>query len=145
MIKLGLNLFLIPLWDIRGAALATVIGYGIATLLNLLALKSQIPGLRQKQPLTSCPFYRHPLDGAAAYGTVWLLTQVTAGMDSLRLAMTVTALGAVMVGAGIYAFTLFRLGVLTRADLESVPKMRKLVPIMESLHLIRKKEEGKGV
>lgn len=138
LIKLGLNLFLIPLWDIRGAALATVIGYGIATLLNLLALKSQIPGLRQASRSRVALFTAILSMGAAAYGTVWLLTQVTAGMDSLRLAMTVTALGAVMVGAGIYAFTLFRLGVLTRADLESVPKMRKLVPIMESLHLIRK-------
>src|SRR5690606_25913941 len=38
LVKLILNLVLIPMWDITGAALATVLAYAVATFLNVRAL-----------------------------------------------------------------------------------------------------------
>ncbi len=140
--KLSLNLVLIPIWDIRGAALATVIGYGVATAFNLWALTSKLPGMWLRTrfgPLFFANFWM----GVAAYATMWLLIQFTQEMDSLRLAMTITSLSAVAVGVIVYTFAMFRLGVLQRNDLERIPKLQRLLPLLDSLRLFGK-EEHKG-
>lgn len=137
--KLGLNLLLIPIWDIRGAAMATVIGYGVATVFNLWAITSKFPGMWQRIRFGRL-FVANIWMGVAAYGVMWLLIQLTQELDSLRLAMTITSLSAVVVGVIVYTYAVFRFGVLKRKDVERIPKLKRLLPLLDSLRLFGKEE-----
>ncbi|OYD06398.1 putative polysaccharide biosynthesis protein [Paludifilum halophilum] len=137
-VKLGLNAILIPLMDIRGAALATVGGYAIATLLNLIALRSRMGMLfnirRTGLPLLGANLLMAGGVAITLRGIFW----ITEDWESLRAAMTVASLAGVAAGAAIYSVALFRMGVLTRSELEKVPKVgEKLIPVLDKLHLLK--------
>ncbi|MFD1434839.1 oligosaccharide flippase family protein [Kroppenstedtia eburnea] len=136
-VKLAGNALLIPVLDIRGAALATVLGYAAAAVLNLLAIRRRIGSLFRLGP-TKIPLLLATL---AMGSVVWVVVQgtgwVTAGW-SPRLSMTVASLSGVMAGAAVYGVALPGLGVVRRRDLERVPKVGgKLIPWMERFHLLK--------
>lgn len=136
-VKLVGNALLIPMMDIRGAALATVLGYAAAAVLNLLAIRERIGSLFRlgsaKFPLLLSTL----LMGWVVWVTVQGMTWLTADW-SLRLSMTATSLSGVVVGAVVYGLALLGLGVVRRRDLERVPKIGgKLVPLLERFHLLK--------
>ncbi|SDC86223.1 polysaccharide transporter, PST family [Melghirimyces thermohalophilus] len=136
-VKLLGNLILIPQWDIRGAALATVFGYAAAAALNLLALKKRVGFLFRlgstKGPLVAAAL----LMGAAVWLTVQGMTWWTLDW-SQRAAMSATSLSGVLAGAVVYGMALLLFGVLRRGDLERVPKVgARLIPLLEKLRLLK--------
>jgi PST family polysaccharide transporter len=132
-VKVVANLLLIPVWDIRGAALATVLGYGVAAQLNLRTLRQMGIGWRWRDallPLTGPTAAMSLAVWFAMWGLEWLLT----GWLPERLMMTIVALISVSVGVAVYGFALIRFGVVSRADLENMPKIGpKLIPLAERL------------
>jgi PST family polysaccharide transporter len=121
--KWGFNYLLIPMWDIRGAALSTVLAYAVGAIINLVLLKRAIPYLRT--PWAKL-FTATSLLAIAAYVTLWVLQWLTAGWDSVRLAMTLSSLISVVVGVIVYFWAVLRLELFGEAELASVPKLKKL-------------------
>lgn len=136
--KLVLNVFLVPWWDIRGAALATLMAYATATLLNLAAFRGRLGWMFRWKETGRALVAATVLMAGAAAGTQVILGTATEVLDSHRLAMTVTALGAVAVGAAVYGIVLLRLGGLRREELRVIPKLgTRLESLLESRGLIR--------
>ncbi|TCS94290.1 putative polysaccharide biosynthesis protein [Hazenella coriacea] len=137
LVKLGLNLWLIPIWDIRGAAIATVAAYAVATILNLFALLKVVNlsiTLREIGRICIAVVWM----AIVTFASVWLIQKMTVPFLSYRPAMAVTSLVSVAVGGIIYFWSLFYLGILTREDIEKVPKLQaKLLPILEKWRLLR--------
>ncbi|QKG83087.1 polysaccharide biosynthesis protein [Kroppenstedtia pulmonis] len=136
-VKLLLNVWLVPLWDIRGAALATVGGYAVASCLNLIILYNRMGPILHLRRIGLPLLVANGLMAAVSFGTVqgvlWLATE-KAG----RLGMTVAALSGVLAGALFYAFALLKLGILSREEMKKVPKIgAKIVPILERYHLFK--------
>lgn len=122
-VKLGLNLLFIPLWDIRGAALATVIGYAVATTLNLIALRGKMGNLFHLRRTGFAMAVATGLMVAAVVGTMKGAMGLTAEWESARLAMTVASLSGVTAGAMVYGAAALMLGVMEHRELERIPKI----------------------
>jgi PST family polysaccharide transporter len=137
-VKLVLNVLLIPWWDIRGAAAATLIAYAAATFLNLAAFRGQLGRMFRLRETGWALATATLLMAGAAAGAQALLTAVTADWASHRLAMTLTSLGSVAAGAAVYGIVLLGLGGVRREELRVVPKWGpRLVSLLESRGLIR--------
>lgn len=137
-VKLFLNLWLIPLWDIRGAAVATVVAYAVATILNLLAIPGIVNRFAQGRNFIGKVFIAVGWMAGATYIAMFGVQVVVLEFLSYRLAMTVTSLSAVVAGALVYFWSLFRLELLTREDIEKVPKLKKkILPILDKWRLLR--------
>ncbi|RAL23180.1 putative polysaccharide biosynthesis protein [Thermoflavimicrobium daqui] len=135
-IKLIANLIFIPLFDIRGAAMATVISYGISTFLNFLALRKIGVTLRASGFLKKLGMAVIWMS-MTTFGAMYLSFWITSGL-TLRLSMTLTALFAVMVGFLSFVWAIFRFQVLTVSDLEKIPKLKKkIAPILHKWRLLR--------
>lgn len=139
LVKLALNIILIPFWGITGAALATVIAYAVATFLNIWALY-RLTGM----PLSFRIFFAKPLIAVLIMtACVWLSMQsllysLQAIVTNERLFYTIVSLQSVLVGIISYALALLRFGAVTRDDLQSIPKVNKIIPILDRLKIVRK-------
>lgn len=122
--KWACNYFFIPLWDIRGAAIATVVAYAVGAMVNLVALKRVIPSIQipWMKLIIATSFL-----AVSAYGSLWLLQLITPSLGSYRLAMTFTSLGSVLVGVVVYFWAVFRFGLISVAEIAMVPKLKKLI------------------
>lgn len=139
LVKLALNIILIPIWGIVGAALATVLAYMVATIINLLNLRRLIAF-----KITFRNFFAKPLLAVGAMGlAVWLTTQglliATEGLiTSERLYYSFTAINGVVIGALVYAVALLLFGAITRKEFLLIPKLNRLVPVLDKLKILRK-------
>jgi PST family polysaccharide transporter len=137
-VKWALNLWLIPLWDLRGAAVSTVVAYMVATTLNLAALSRCLPGMGREWARAVKGLGAVGWMAAAVFGVTGGVRELATGLLEFRPAMSVSVLAGVLVGVLVYFWALFRFGALVRADLESVPKLRaKLLPLLDKWRLIR--------
>lgn len=139
-LKIGLNLLLIPLWGIEGAAVAAVVAYGTAALLNMAVLRRQTgidyPLRRYVGQAGSALLLMAVLLMMMQYGwhqfSVHILTHQ-------RLAETVFVFLSIAVGAYAFGFTAFRSGAVSVADLQQVPGWNsKLSPILKAIKLLPK-------
>ncbi|WCN37784.1 putative polysaccharide biosynthesis protein [Aneurinibacillus uraniidurans] len=137
LIKLGLNIVLIPMFGIVGAALSTVCSYMIATILNVYAVVS-LTGVRFG--LVSFflkPFTAVGMMALAAFVARQAAEHSLAGLiSSPRLYCTAVSLFAVGVGVMMYAASLLLSGTVTRSELESTKAGRRLVPLLKRLRLL---------
>lgn len=139
LVKVGLNILLIPVWDITGAALATVLAYGVATILNLIALHRYT-----NIQLSLRIFFAKPLLAVFTMSAaVWLTMQglllgLHGVIDHERIYFTVVALNSVIVGVIIYGLTLLRFGAVTRAELSAIPKINRWVSFLDRLKIVKK-------
>ena len=140
LFKLVLNLLLISQFGIIGAAIATVFGYGIAALLNMIAINKYIGGF--KVGLTN--FFLKPTIAVAIMGVVvWisktiLLTALLPLISSERLVMAVVSLVSVGIGILSLIISLFISGAITRGDLANIPRYgNKLIKITERLKILK--------
>ncbi|MCH5585861.1 polysaccharide biosynthesis protein [Shimazuella sp. AN120528] len=122
IVKWVCNFLLIPIWDINGAALATVLAYAISAGLNLWVLKRSIPSIRT--PWMKLLLANGLLACAALVMKTGLLW-VTSGLDSERLAMSLTCLGSVLAGVIVYLWAILRFKLLAEEELAMVPKLGK--------------------
>jgi len=138
-VKLIGNLLLIPLWNISGAALATVLAYFVAMLLNMAAVNRYTGAvLHVRQSL------RKPLEAVIVMGIlVWLaevlFADVFSGLiHSDRLLQTAVALGAVSTGGLAYGVMLLLNGGITRDDMRFLPKGERIIQFLSRFGLLRK-------
>jgi PST family polysaccharide transporter len=118
------NYLLIPVWDIRGAALATVLAYAVSAILNSMILRRMIPNIRTPwaKLMTATS-----LLVLSAFGVLRLLQWLTVNWESTRLAMTLTSLGSVTVGVVVYFLVVSRLQLISETELAMVPKLKKFL------------------
>lgn len=138
IIKTLLNLLLIPIWGIQGAALSTVAAYAVATALNLIALY-RLTGLQ----ISFKTFFAKPFFAVMAMSAfVWLtmkglLVGLGDVIGSERFLYSFVALNSVLVGVLVFGLALLRFGAVTKAELSTIPKVNKLIPILEKLKLLK--------
>jgi polysaccharide transporter, PST family len=139
ILKVGFNVLLIPLWDIRGASLSTVLAFLCTAILQLVKMKqhfgwkSWIP----RQELFAA--WAAVWMGIAVYVTSVVVQQIAVPFLEFRVAMMAASLLSVLVGVMVYPWAVFRFGVWTRRDLEKVPKLRKkLVPLLDKWGWLKK-------
>lgn len=126
-----------PELNVRGAALATVLGFGTAALLNVYQLQ-KITDLH----LAAVETIAKPLCAAGVMGIIVIYLYNTLEPTLLSLGITaanqITTLLSVLVGAAVYFVSLMFLGGLYKSDLLLLPKIGAiLVRIAERFHLIR--------
>lgn len=139
VIKTGLTWFLTaqPELHIRGAALATVIGFGVAALFNVYRVM-----VLSGMPLRPAETLFKPILAAFGMGVAVILVynrlaQLLSPFDPAA-ANKVATLAAIAAGALIYPLLLMLLGGMKRDDLLLIPKVgARLVVIAEKLHLLR--------
>jgi PST family polysaccharide transporter len=139
LVKLVLNLALVPVWGISGAALSTVLAYFVAMSLNVLAVKkytgAQI-GLRQT--------VLRPFISVLVMSVVVIVVErgTTALLGSMpgpqRLIQTIVGLLAVGCGALVYLLALLKTGGLTRNDIQFLPKGKRIASLLSRLRLLPK-------
>lgn len=132
VLKTGLNALLIPVWDIRGAAVATVIAFVCTALLQFLKLRRIFQWTTWFHRKTLLTGWAVIWMGFAVYGVSYGVQRLILPALEFRLAMMITALLSVPAGMIVYLWASFRFGAWTRDDLEKVPKLqRKLVPLLD--------------
>jgi stage V sporulation protein B len=128
-----------PAFHIRGAALATVIGFGVAALLNVYKVH-----ILTAMPLHAVNTIVKPLIASGGMGlTVVIIYQrlesylyTLAGPARSNALATMAAIGA---GILVYGLILFIIGGIRRSDLEAIPRVGpKLARIAEKLFLLRR-------
>lgn len=142
--KLALNWFLtgIPVLNIRGAAIASVTAFLIASLLNLYRVKA-ITGIKiNYSRLLFKPFFAVTFMGLAAYlGYAYFLSlfgTLAPEIFSLRVANALATFIAIGVGIIFYAISLLILGILDKDDLVLLPRFGpKVLVLARKLRLIK--------
>ncbi|WP_157213496.1 putative polysaccharide biosynthesis protein [Paenibacillus senegalensis] len=141
VVKIGLNLVLVPVWGIHGGALAAVAAYAAACGLNLLALHKHGIGMAWSLKAHSQAL----LASAAMCGAVAVILLLSQGLLSIagsffpyRGYYTIVALLAVITGILVYAVVLFRGRDLQAEQLEHVPGAgRKIGRLLKKLRFIK--------
>jgi O-antigen/teichoic acid export membrane protein len=139
--KVLLNILLVPIWGINGAAWAAVIAFAIATILNIIAIR-RTAGVTF--PMTT---YFIRIGAALALMSAILLiiivgipawfTKLGSITEAGRLFNTCIACLAIMTGMITYVVFLLRLRVVTPEELIYVPGAeKKLLPLLRKLRLI---------
>ncbi len=139
LVKLLLNLLLITQFGIIGAAIATVFGYGLAALLNMIAINKYI-GFK----IGVVNFFLKPTIAVSIMAlVVWiskltLLTILLPMISSERLVMAIVALLSVGIGIIALAVSLFISGAITKEDLSNIPRFGdKLIRITKKLRILK--------
>ena len=130
VIKLGLNIMLIPKLGINGAAIASTIGYLISSWLNMRSVR-RFSGLHINFPSTAW----RPLAASIIVGAWFLLLlrgiQVLQAWQPQIAAMRIVSLLEVLiglfVGAPIYLFFALRLKAVSGDELSRMPLVGKLL------------------
>lgn len=124
VIKFGLNLLFVPLWGIVGAAVATVVAYAIATLLNLLDVYRKAGVVFDVRALVTRPLMASVIMGAIVLAThKQLLPLFLEGFTKARTAYAADTLITITVAGIVYGFALLVTGTLQRKDIESIPRI----------------------
>ncbi|SFM31811.1 Membrane protein involved in the export of O-antigen and teichoic acid [Paenibacillus sp. 1_12] len=140
-VKIAANAALVPHWGIDGAALAAVGAYALAGLLALahaLRATGVTPAVGRAviKPLLCVGLMAASLL-AVTHGLPALLGALPVALPS-RGTATVVALAGVAVGALVYLLALVRLGVISAAELEQIPKLRgKPLALLRKVRLLR--------
>lgn len=138
LFKVIFNILFIPLWGINGAALATVFAYGIATFLNIIAISRYtgvVFGLRN--------FIVKPFVAVLVMAIAVLLVKrgssflLSAMMDENRLYYGFIVMISVIIATVVYGAMLLLTGVIRERDLDAVPRLNKLKPLLKGLGLLR--------
>lgn len=138
IVKLVLNMILIPLAGISGAALATVIAYLVAMMLNMMGIVKYTGVVVSMRKILGKPLLAALIMSAVVIVVEWAAATVLGGrIQSPRLLQTVVALVAVGSGALVYLLALLKTGGLTKEDLRFLPRGGKASAILTRLGLLR--------
>lgn len=135
VIKIFINFILvsIPSLNIKGAAIGSIVGYGVAALLNYRAVKKYT---RVKLDINQTII--KPIIAVIAMGiSVIFIYQYT----YVGLGNRVSTLLAILIGAIIYFIMLLLIGGITVQEMVLIPGGRKLSKILNKLGLLKR---GKG-
>jgi len=138
VIKLILNIILIPLAGISGAALATVVAYMVAMMLNMRGIAKHTGVVISVRNIIGKPLLAALCMTAVVILVEWATASVVGGfVQSTRLLHTLVALAAVGSGALVYLLALLKTGGLTKEDMRFLPKGGKLSALLIRLRLLR--------
>lgn len=149
VLKVLLNLLLIPQFGIAGAAWSGVLSYAASCLLNLRAVMRHIRiTWRWREDITRPILSVGAMLAviAALYGLFALLTQVTGASVDDRLWNTGQALVMIAVGAAVFGLAALKSGALGEAELQLVPGVyRRLSPLLRRWRILPGRQaEGNG-
>ena len=116
-----------PKLMIFGAPVGTLTCFVIVSVLNLVIIKRMVPNPPRYFIVFFKPLIASALMGAAVWAAYGLLSRVFTG--SFVLSAVATA-GAILVGVVVYAILVLALRVLSREDLEMMPKGDKIARIL---------------
>ncbi|MGY4110043.1 putative polysaccharide biosynthesis protein [Aeribacillus pallidus] len=136
-VKILLNECFIPFFHTYGAALATVCGYGVVCLLNLVVLN------RKKYKLASFKVVWKMIGSAVV---MFLSIKLYFFLfdffisDETRMSASIQSLTAVVFGAVVYLFFIIQSTIFTGKEIESLPFKNKLVCLISAWK--ERKENG---
>jgi len=140
LLKILLNLLLIPYVGIAGAAWSGVIAYTAASWLNVRAVMRHIGITWRWREDLARPFLSVGAMLAVIamlYGLFALLAKLTGTPESDRLWNTGQAIVMIAVGAAVFGLASLRIGVLSEAELQMVPGVyKRLAPLLRRLHIL---------
>ncbi|PYI50225.1 putative polysaccharide biosynthesis protein [Paenibacillus flagellatus] len=139
-VKVGLNLLLMPLWGIEGAAVAAVAAYAAAAGLNVVRLRrygfARLGWREYGVKPAVCTLAMAAVAAAVLFAADRLAIVVAPDMP-YRLRQTIAALLAVAAGALAFALLLFRAGLVRAEELAAVPKLgAKLLPPLRKWRIL---------
>ncbi|ANE45987.1 hypothetical protein SY83_06480 [Paenibacillus swuensis] len=136
--KISLNIVLIPLWGIEGAAIAAVAAFALAAALNLRALAKHTGARFSPRRYLLRPGAAALAMAAAlfAFRSTWNAFPAALAMPP-RLEMTALALLSIALGALVYGAAVFGTRAVTEAELARFPALSgKLLPLLRKLRLL---------
>lgn len=138
LVKLILNLALVPLWGISGAAVATVLAYLVAMIFNLRSIFTHTSVKMNKKQTITKPVFAVLIMSVIVLLIEWVTSSIFSGViSSERLFQTIVGLTAVAFGGVSYLVALLWAGGLTSADLRFLPKGHRLIPLLQRFKLLR--------
>lgn len=141
VVKVLLNFLLVPMWGIDGAALAAVIAFAVATVLNVIVIRRAVGvtfhlGIYVVRTGIALAFMSVLLL-IVVVGAPALVTTISVASTSGRIFNTCISGLAIILGMAVYMAVLIRLGVLTPQEFAHVPGAeRRLLPLLRKLRLI---------
>jgi O-antigen/teichoic acid export membrane protein len=141
VVKVLLNFLLVPMWGIDGAALAAVIAFAVATILNVIVIRRTVGvdfhlGIYVVRTGIALTFMSVLLL-IVVLGAPALVITISVVSTSGRLFNTCISIVAIILGMVVYMAVLIRLGVLTPQEFTRVPGAEKrLLPLLRKLRLI---------
>ncbi len=129
VIKVLMNYFLIPVWGIDAAPIATTACYGVIAVLNIICIISMLKIRLSFVYMVIKPLVASVIMGAAALLSYSLLSQLIPGSRIV----TFMAIG---IAAAVYAAALVFVRCLSKEDILNLPKGAKLAEILERYRLI---------
>ncbi|MGM7724470.1 putative polysaccharide biosynthesis protein [Metabacillus sp. Hm71] len=123
-IKYGLNTWLIPIYGVIGAAISTVVSYGIVVLITILYMVIKGYSFKGNKSLVKI---------GLAIGIMVILLTIFLKAAGLvfdlehRLYASIASLSGVLIGGCIYGWAILKLKVFTHDELQNIPIVKKLV------------------
>lgn len=112
---------------IYGAPIGTLTCFVVVGVLNLLIIKRMVPHPPRYHLVFIKPLIASAIMGAAAWASHGLLSRVLSGSFLMNAAATA---GAILVGVAVYAILVVLLRVLSKDDLEMMPKGDKIAKLL---------------
>lgn len=137
LVKLAGNFILIPYFDITGAAIASVLGYGVAALLNLRSLYTM-----QHYRFSFNAYFKPALAVLVMIAVIWLFKESSAfvlsyWLEQGRTFYAIIALSSVFAGIVAYGVAALKFQVVSREELNMIPPLRRWVPLLERLRIVK--------
>lgn len=137
-IIMGWTLTAIPQVNIQGAALATLVGFAISSLLNLYQVKRDTGMRFDFNHHLLKPVLSVSVMGVAVYLSYNYLNMFFADLYSPALSNAAATLISIGAGIIVYGVMLFITGSITREDLQRIPKLGPyLIRLANALHILR--------
>ena len=112
---------------IYGAPIGTLTCFVVVGVLNLLIIKRMVPHPPRYHLVFIKPLIASAIMGAAAWASHGLLSRVFSGSFLMNAAATA---GAILVGVVVYAILVVLLRVLSKDDLEMMPKGDRIAKLL---------------
>lgn len=140
IVKIALNLWLVPLLGINGAAIAGVAAYSCAAMLNMVVLYRTLQLRLSWKEFVIYPGLLMAVMAAAVgvilIGLPWLLNSF--GVPSGRMSALLVTLVGVVIGAAVFVFSAMKFGVIRAEELQRIPKAAKYISKLQQLGWLKK-------
>ncbi|WP_193726604.1 putative polysaccharide biosynthesis protein [Paenibacillus guangzhouensis] len=139
-VKIVLNLWLVPVLGLNGAAIAGVAAYGIAALLNAIVLLRTLRLRISWRDLVVKPLLMMGFLSAGVIVANMLLPDLLQGigLGNERVEAVIVSLVGIVIGVAAFAGSGIWLGAITAQELAMLPGAKKYIPKLERLGLLKR-------
>lgn len=138
LFKLIFNFIFIPIFDITGAALATVLAYIVSTTLNMLAVNKYAGTQFNFRKFVVKPLIAVLVMAATAFlleGIITIMLEDLIRNERILYGIVVTLV--ILVAALVYGAMLLKTGAIRGRDLDAIPRLGKLKSILRKVKLLK--------